>query len=212
MKGYSQKIEDYLFIENYFAYLESYQIQLFYDYLGVISYNNKDYADELKFNNEAFSYSGNDYSTAMLYFHRSIPLTTFGELSDALECAIQARDIFSKTVNIKRLTSVNFQIAVIYSMNGNYDQSEKLNLACIEAFNNLGMVKEVEDTYNNLIWGYVRSREFDKIIDLENKALDIMHHDHCICFYLSYAYYKLQNKKEASEYIRKAKVQMNNPT
>ena len=212
MKGYSQKIEDYLFIENYFAYLESYQIQLFYDYLGVISYNNKDYRDELKFSNEAFSYRGNDYSTAMLYFHRSIPLTTFGKLSDALECAIQARDIFSKTVNLKRLTSVNFQIAVIYSMNGNYDQSEKLNLACIEAFDNLGMVKEVEDTYNNLIWGYVRSREFDKIIDLENKVLDIMHHDHCICFYLSYAYYKLQNKKKASEYIRKARVQMNNPT
>lgn len=212
MKGYSQKIETYLFIEKYFEYLESYQIQLFYDYLGVISYGNKLYKESYNYYNQAFSYRGNDYSNAMVYFHRSIPLTIFGELSDALECAIQARDIFTKTVNIKRLTSVNFQIAVIYSMNGHFRQSEKLNLACIEAFNNLGMVKEVEDTYNNLIWGYVRSREFDKIIDLENKALDIMHHDHCICFYLSYAYYKLQNKKKASEYIRKAKVQMNNPT
>lgn len=212
IRGSYKKAEDYLYLEKYFDYLEYYQIQLFYDYIGAIYYFKGLHHESCSYYRKALTYRGNDYSIAMVNYHISVPLTNIGQLHEAFQHAKIARKIFANTVNIKRLTLINFQIAWIYSMLGNFDQSEKLNLACIEAFGNLGMNQNVEDTYNNLIWNYVCSGEFDKIIALEDKALQIMHEKHCICFYLSYAYYMLGDKKKAQQYILKAKNNMVEPT
>lgn len=210
--GNYKNASDYMYLEKYFDYLESYQIQLFYDYIGVIHYLNGCYLESCLFYNKALTHSGDDNSTAMVTFHKSISLTLIGELNEAFEYARKAREIFADNVNIKRLTSVNFQIARIYSMNGNYKKSEKLNLACIDAFTNLGSYNEVKDTYNNLIWNYIRANEFDKILSLEDTVLKIMNEDHCIFFYLSYTYYKMGDLDKAQNYILKAKDNLINPT
>ncbi|MBS5116259.1 MAG: helix-turn-helix transcriptional regulator [Erysipelotrichaceae bacterium] len=210
--GNYKNASDYMYLEKYFDYLESYQIQLFYDYIGVIHYLNGCYLESCLFYNKALTHSGDDNSTAMVAFHKSISLTLIGELNEAFEYARKAREIFADNVNIKRLTSVNFQIARIYSMNGNYKKSEKLNLACIDAFTNLGSYNEVKDTYNNLIWNYIRANEFDKILSLEDTVLKIMNEDHCIFFYLSYTYYKMGDLDKAQNYILKAKDNLINPT
>lgn len=205
-------INDYLIIESYLDYLESYQIQLFYDYLGVYSYLKGNLEKEIEYYNLALRYKGNSYSKAMVYFHKSMPLTTTGNLKEALECALDARNVFAKTVNLKRLVSVNFQIATIYFKNGNYQEAEKLNLSCIDAFETLGMMQEVGLAYNNLIWSYIQNEQFDKVIKYEKEALDKMQHNHCIYFYLSYAYYKCGDKCNAIQLIKKARLCLKDPT
>lgn len=206
------KENDYMFIENYFEYLESYQIQLFYDYLGFLSYQNENYLSELRYYDKAFCYSGSEYSTAMLFFHMSVPLTTVGRLKEALEYAVKARDIFAKTVNIIRLTSVNFQIARIYMRSGNFIESQKLNVACIQAYTNLNMQVDAKNAYNNLIWSYIRANNYDTIIKIRDEALKILNYDHCVYFYISFAYYRIGNKKEAKKYIKLAKEHLDYPT
>lgn len=203
---------DYKYLENYFCYLEEYQKQLYYDYMGLLLRDLSKENDSVTFYNIALQYKGNDYSKAMVNYHFSTGLCHIGKYQEALESAYVARDIFAKTMNIKRLSSVSFQIATIYSRNKQYEEAEKLFQKSLKAFYLLKMENDLRTTFNNLIWHYIRAQEYEKIILLEKDVLSVIGEDHRIYFYLSYAYYKLGNHSNAVKYIKMAKHSMGNPT
>lgn len=202
----------YAFIEGYFNYLDGYQIQLYYDYLGTYYYCQGKYAQALEFFDNSLKYIGTPFSEAMLYLHMSSTQIFYGHISEALENSEKARNIFAQTNNFKRLVSVNFNVARIYSKNSNFKESEIMNLSCIQAFNELGLMNDVAKTYNNLLWNYIRSGEYEKVLIYSYEALETGIFNHCIYFYMAFSSYKLKDIKHAKEYIRLAKESLNQPT
>lgn len=201
----SINITDYFYIEEYFDYLESYQIVLFYDYIGVYFYYNNLHTEAIMYYDKAMMYKGNQYSSAMLNYHKSISLTCIERLTEAFDCAIQVRESFCEQLNLRRLVSISFQIAVIYCHMRNYKKSEEINLKCIEMFEELQMQKSVISTYNNLFWDYICAQEYNKILSKKDEALLRSNNDVRILFYISFAYYQLNNLSLAKKYIKKAK-------
>ena len=67
-------------------------------------------------------------------------------------------------------------------------------------------------TYNNLIWGYVRSEKYEKVFEYCDEALELELNKHCIYFYMSVAAYKLNQIDKAREYIKLARETMDEPT
>lgn len=202
----------YEYIQEYFSYLEEYQKQIYFDYMGTFSRLSLKIRQALDYYEEGLQYKGIDYSKAMIYYHMSTDLSRIGEYQDALIVCCASRDIFAKTVNVKRMAAISFQIAAIYSMNRHYHEAEELFLNCIKAFEALGMKGQLKAVYNDLLWHFIRSEEYTKIIQLEKTALSVTEYDHRIYFYLSYAYHKLKNNIKAIECIKNAKQRMQNPT
>ena len=201
----SINIADYFYIEEYFEHLEDYQKVLYYDYIGLQFYVLSNYSQAIEYYDKALKYQGNDYTKAMLYFHRSSSLTFTGKLMEARDCAKRARELFAEQLNIKRLAFVLFQMAIIYDHRKEFTKSEILNTRCIKMFQELNMTKAMISAYNNLVWSYVCSSSFTKIINQKDDFLSNTNNDIRILFYISYAYYKIQNRKEAKNYIKKAK-------
>ncbi|MFR7591221.1 MAG: helix-turn-helix domain-containing protein [Longibaculum sp.] len=212
LNGKKNILKEYSFIKDYFYYLEPYQCQLFYDYLGIYNYLNKNPVSALKYYNLALTYQGNDYSKSMLYYHVSTSQLLLNNLQESLKYSYESRSLFSKTINLKRIVSINFEIARIYSRNGNYREAEKINLNCIQAYKELDMKINVAKTYNNLIWEYIRSKEYQKVFEYCDKALETEIFNHCIYFYMSFASYKLGDSSKAREYIKLARETMDEPT
>lgn len=204
--------KDCKYLEDYFEYLEEYQKQLYFDYIGVLFRRMSKESKAVELYCIGLQYKGIDNSKAMVNYHLSTALSRIGKYQEALESAYVARDIFAKTMNIKRLSSVSFQIATIYSRNKQYEEAEKLFQKSLKAFYLLKMENDLRTTFNNLIWHYIRAQEYEKIILLEKDVLSVIGEDHRIYFYLSYAYYKLGNHSNAVKYIKMAKYSMGNPT
>lgn len=209
---YTSDITEYLYLKDYFLYLESYQIQIFYDIL-LGYYSSKNLYDEaLNYGVMGLNYNGNTYSTVMLHYHIAKAYMYYGEQSKALEYSLKAKNIFCDTLNLKRLTETFQMLSMIYKNIGDYQKAEETNLRCIQAFKNLNMTREIGQIYNNLLWTYIFSKQYLKVIEYKDNALESRNHDHCIYFYLSFASYKLGNIKEAKQYIKEAKQRMNQPT
>lgn len=205
-------VKPYTYLQDYFEYLEEYQKQLYFDYIGLILRENSKEKESIYFYETALQYKGTDYSKAMVNYHLSTGLTKIGEYQEALESAYIAREIFAKTVNIRRLASLSFQIATTYSRNRQYQEAEQMFIHSNKSFQLLGMESSLKTGYNNMLWHYIRCERYEKITLLEKEALQITDFDHRIYFYLSYAYHKLGNEIKAKECIKNAKKNMQNPT
>ena len=205
-------IKEYMYLEDYFEYLESYQIQLFYDYCGAYYINQHKYKSSLDYFETALSYKGIPLSKAMVQYHLATSLTYLNEVGEAFPYITEAIGIFSERLNLKRLTLSQQLLAIIYVKLGNYEKSEDINLSCLNAFTELNMPYQVIEIYNNLLWSYVLSENYQKIILKKDEILLKMKVSHSIYFYISYAYYKLGNLDEARIYIKLAKEHLNHPT
>lgn len=212
MKSDNNNIYTYLFLEDFFDYLEPYQIQIFYDCLGLICYDNKKYSEALSYYSRAEQFNGNDLSKSMLYYHISISAKHLRELSLALQFANKAKELCFLILNLKRLLYIMSHIANIESDLKNYHKSEIINLQCINALKDLNMNENIIICYNNLLWTYILWSKYKKVIDLEKEIIDITNSDHCICFYLSFSYHKLGNDNQARKYIQLAKTNLKKPT
>ena len=202
----------YVFIKEYFDYLEDYQCQLYYDYMGGYYYMNEYYLEALNNYKIALKYGGNLYSESMLYFHIGATQIYQGANFDALKYTEKARTLFAQTVNLKRIVSANFNIARILYRNGDFKEFERISINCIQAYKELNMKMNIVYTYNNLIWGYVRSEKYEKVFEYCDEALELEFNKHCIYFYMSVAAYKLNQIDKAREYIKLARETMDEPT
>lgn len=144
----NQKVnpKDYQFIAGYFDYLEDYQKQIYYDYMGIFSKSMEKTIDALNYYSLAFQYKGIDESKAMVNYHMSMDLKRAGEIQKAIEVAIISRDIFARIVNLKRLTAVSGLLASLYSISGDYEKAELIFMNCIYAFQLIQMEGQLKSS------------------------------------------------------------------
>lgn len=193
-------ITQYQCIEEYFDYLEDYQRQIYCDNMGVLYKENYNKEKAIDYYEKALTYKGIELSKGMVNYHYSIGLSYNGEIYKAIEVAMIAKDIFAKTVNLKRLSVISFQIASIYSNCGRYQEAEDLFRYCISAVKLLNMNKQLESIYNDLFWHYLKSKQYLKILEQKDEIL-LYHPKECIYFYVAFAYHKMGNEEKSIEYI-----------
>lgn len=170
VKNKDYNCKSYFYIENYLEYLESYQIQLFYDYIAFIFYCNKQYNHAIHYFQKAKSFKGNDISQSMLYYHQSLNYRHIGKLSEALQYSIKANHLFSETLNIRRLALSKIQQANIEANKRNFESSINIMLQCIQSLLMLNMRGDISYVYNNLLWTYLLWGKYDKVIELKDEA------------------------------------------
>ncbi len=202
-------IKEYFYMTDYFEYLEPYQQQLYYDYLGIFLFQRERYIESLEYYNKADFYTGNHVSLSMLYYHKSIIYTILGKYSEARLSINVAIEQFIETVNMKRILMSKFHYANIQSNSGHFDEAIFIYKKCIPAFDNMNMSNYVKSTYNNLLWVYIQDEKYKEVIMTYFQKMDQDTHNHKIYFYLSYAYYQLNEKEKAIHYIELAKYYMN---
>lgn len=199
------KPKEYLFIEKYLYYLEDYQIQIYYYYLAVTYYMMDNFNQALEYYYISEKYKGTTLTRAMLNYHLATTLVYKGNVSKAIECACYSRDIFAKTGNIKRLVAINGLIAYAYSLSGNYKEATELFLSCIEGFQALSMKPQLMSAYNNLLYHYIRTENYQEIIDYIPSIPKEYLLDPRIDFYNALAFYKLDQMNQSKYYIKEAK-------
>ena len=155
---------------------------------------------------------GNDVSNSMLYYHISIVLQNLNILSESYDYIQKAKQLFVDTLNLRRLVLSEFQIAIIETSRNNYEKGIKIYSSCIKAFEQLNMITQIKDTYNNLLWTYIKSKQFDQILHLEDEVLNVVGENHSIYFFLSYTYYIKGDMAMAKKYIKLAKESLYQPT
>lgn len=217
-----KKIKSYhQYIRSSFSYIKYILAHMIYDTLiGEKNISKKyvfikeyfDYLEALNNYKIALKYGGNLYSESMLYFHIGATQIYEGANFDALKYTEKARTLFAQTVNLKRIVSANFNIARILYRNGDFKEFERISINCIQAYKELNMKMNIVYTYNNLIWGYVRSEKYEKVFEYCDEALELELNKHCIYFYMSVAAYKLNQIDKAREYIKLARETMDEPT
>lgn len=205
-------VSTYHYLENYFEYLENYQIQLYYMYLGIAFRKKKMHKEALEMYRLAERNVGNDVSNSMLYYHISIVLQNLNILSESYDYIQKAKQLFVDTLNLRRLVLSEFQIAIIETSRNNYEKGIKIYSSCIKAFEQLNMITQIKDTYNNLLWTYIKSKQFDQILHLEDEVLNVVGENHSIYFFLSYTYYIKGDMAMAKKYIKLAKESLYQPT
>lgn len=205
-------IKDYMYLEDYLEYLETYQMQLYYDYIGVWLYHLGQFSESNRYFEIAETYKGNIISESMLYYHTSINLRQMGNLTLSNEYNMKAIDYFSQSLNIIRLICSKIQQTNIEIERRNYEIAEKMSYQCIDALKRVNLNNRILIVYNNLLWMYIHWEKYEKIIMAEKELVQNSIQDHCIYFYLSYAYEKIGKHDEAKKYIKLAKKYLNNPT
>lgn len=203
-----QDIKQYTFLENYFEYLESYQIQLYYIYLGIYFRRKRNYQNSLDNYETAEQYKGNQLSKSMLYYHKSIAYRNLGFISQSYHYIQEAKSFFVDQVNLKRIVSSEFQIAIIEAARNHYDKAIEKYFLCIKAFQQLNMIQNMKSVYNNILWTYIRAKKYEEIIQFIPEVLKVRK-DGNIYFYISFAYYQLNQLSKAKEYIHLAKNSCN---
>ena len=211
VKNKNDNFQPYLYIEDYLEYLESYQIQIYYDYIGTSLYLLNDYKRANHYFKIANSYKGDVLSESMLYYHESMNYRHIGYLSLSYEYIKKAYHIFADSLNIKRLILSKMQIAIIENNKRNFKESVIIFNQCIKASKELN-IHIISTLYNNLLWTYLLWGKYDKVIQLKDEANQYMINDHRLYFYLSYAYEQLELHEEAKKFIKLAKTYMKNPT
>lgn len=196
---------EYLYIEKYFDYLEDYQKQIYYEIIGYCYIQKNMIQESMQYYDQALRQKGNTLTKAILYYYYSILLKKNNYLHQSLNLAMKARQIFAETINVPRLLQISIQIGDIYSRVGQYEEAEELTLRSLNAAHQYNLKQYLDNIYENILRNYMRSKQYHKIIDLENDLIDKKNLHHSFCFCLSFAYYQIQQIDKAKEYIKLAK-------
>ncbi len=197
-------IADYFFLEDYFEYLDSYHIQLYYDMIGNYYVNKEDFKKSLEYFNKALNQRGNPLTTSMLFYHVSMTYVSLGRFSDSLRYLEEAKQYFVKSLNIKRYLMVEFLIGLVNQNMNNVEYGLKKYFECLEAFKILKMKRQIHNTYNSILWTYMKDGQYENVLKIKDEALNEISDDAYFYFMIAYTYYKMNDIENAKNYIQQA--------
>ncbi len=203
-------IKDYFFLEDYFEYLDSYHIQFYYDMVGIYHRQRELHTESVDYYLKAKTFVGNFLSSGMVCYHLSIAYRNLGKLSDALRYMEEAKVYFVKTLNLRRLVMAEFEIGLINQNMNNVEYGIQKYFDCLDAFKMLDMKPEVHNTYNSILWTYMKDGQYDNVLKIKDEALEAVNDDPYFYFMIAYTYYKMNDLKNAKQYSVHAKSLLHN--
>lgn len=198
-------IKEYLFLEDYLEYLESYQIQHYYDMIGHYYRLKEQHNTSVCYYLKSLEHKGKKMTYGMVCYHLGIAYRNLGNLSEALRYMEVSKSIFADTLNVKRLIMATFAIAYINENMNNIEYALEKYFDCLSAFKSMNMKTEVLNTYRNILWTYMKSEQYEHVLKLKDEVLNMSDENPLIYFIISYTYYKTNNNDQALIYIKKAK-------
>ena len=203
-------ITEYFFLEDYLEYLEPYQVQLYYDAIGMYYRLEELHQTSILYFKRALEYIGNSLSVSMVSYHLSIAYRNVGKLSDAVRYMEEAKVYFVKTLNLRRLVMAEFEIGLINQNMNNVEYGIQKYFDCLDAFKMLDMKPEVHNTYNSILWTYMKDGQYDNVLKIKDEALNAVNDDPYFYFMIAYTYYKMNDLKNAKQYSVHAKSLLHN--
>lgn len=186
--------------------LDDGMLQIMYDSIGYYQFTMNNYNEALIALKKAIEKSIFETTTAMALYHITMIYVNQGNLYLALNNIKKAKRLFDKELNFHRSIMCSVELAAVHTRLRNYKMSKKINLQCIEAGEWIAYPREKQlITYNNLLWTYLLSEQYDKIISYEKKIQDLAYNDSTIDSYFAYAYWRKGKEKEAKKYLKVVK-------
>lgn len=198
------------YLNLYKEYLSSELKQIYYDTLGVYLKNTMCWDEALLAFDQGLQLAVSEETMAMIYYHKTMILTSRNHLTDSLISIKRAKELFDKFLNIKRSIICSLELGKVHSRLGHYEYAERIYLQCLEAVK-LVPVGEIMVLYNNLAWNCLISNQYEKVLKYAKQGSCISTvFAGSIYFYQAYSYWKLGNMNRAKDYIKKAKVYKGN--
>ena len=183
------------------------------DTLGCCCLESNDTKQALALFEQALSRSKCEEDDAISLYHIGFQKSFRGQLSEALELFTRAKSIFDRHVLYVRGLMCQIEIGIVYMQLGLYDKSEQVYLECIRCSKRHdNLLSKLICSYNNLMWLYVSSRQYEKVLALESTVLKVDKMNPNYLSYIGISYYHLDDKDNAKRYLEKSKVELTHAT
>jgi tetratricopeptide (TPR) repeat protein len=183
------------------------------DTLGCCCLENNNTKEALALFEQALSCSKREEDDAISLYHIGFQKSFRGYLSEALELFTRAKSIFDRHILYIRGLMCQIEIGIVYMQLGLYDKAEQVYLECIRCSKHHDiLLSKLICTYNNLMWLYVSSKQYEKVLALESTVLKIDKMNPNYLSYIGISYYHLDEKEIAKKYLEKSKVESTHAT
>lgn len=183
--------------------------QILYDTIGVYYKDYGDYEKALTYFELGKQLNVSESVLAMIYYHESMILNFYGELSKSKNCVEMSLQMFTKELNLKRNIMVTLSMAIIQSRLRYYEKASETYHKILEAMKTINMGNEVQ-VYNNLIWNDVLCEKYEEVISNSEIALSLNPAHTSIHSYLTYTYWRLGQTQKAKESLKQAQKYIKN--
>lgn len=203
------KKKDYFnLLKDNIMFIPKHYRSLVCDTLGCCCLENNSTDEALILFEQGLAYSICEEDTAICLYHIGMQKNFHGDLSEALDLFTRAKSIFDYHIFYIRGLMCQIEIGMVYMHLGLYVRAEKIYLECIRCCKHHEMlIPKLLCTYNNLLWLYISSKQYEKVLALESTVLKIDKKNPNFLSYIGIAYYYLDDKDKAIKYLEKSKCE-----
>lgn len=206
-KEYNYNIIINILLDN-IEILKSTYKRICFDTIGVYLKNQNRLEEAKSYFDRGLNECGTPQTAAMIFYHKSMVENQLGDLTSSMLSITEAKRIFDQNLNIKRSVMSHIALGIVNVRQGNYEKGIEIYMQCLAAIK-LVPIKNTIAIYNNLIWSYILSENFEEALIWGIKAINIFSEFSSLYFYVAYANWKLDKIKESIYYITQATSQNN---
>lgn len=201
------------FIETEFiatGYLDSHELQIYYDAKGCIRLNSENFDDAILYYNKALSFGIHKYSYSITCYHLGKTLCLINNLFDAMYYDNIALEYFTKEYNIVRQLFTQVHMANIYGKSKQFIKAENIYKEILLRREN----NSTDDIFcttikTNLSWLYISQKRYNDAIKIINEKTkdELIPIDY---FHLALCYYEIKDFIAMENTIDSAKHNISN--
>lgn len=180
------------------------EMQIYYDCLGCIQMDNKDYKNAIRYLHKALDMGVFKYSYSMVCYHLGKALDFDNNFVDAKYYDSIALRLFMEEININRQLFTQVHIATIYGKTRKYDISENMYKEIIQKCTDINNEYFINIIRTNLSWLLIKQKKYSEALTLtlSKKESDILGSDY---FHLVICYYYLNDYKKAIHLVNECR-------
>lgn len=178
---------------------------LVYDTMGCACYGEQKWEESMLYYKHGLELACCDEDKAICLYHIGVQKSFNGEYYNGLELLKQSKRLMDDNLLYTRSLMCQMGIGLAYMHMGLYDEAEMLYLKCIRyTKNKVDLYDKLCSSCNNLLWMYISSKQYDKVIACEEEimAIDSNNIDFLSC--IGIAYYYQGNEGQAKYYLEKS--------
>lgn len=134
-----------------------------------------------------------------------------GNYAEATVSLLDAKRRYGELLALVPLIQVNLSLGTVYFLTNSYSKAEE---AYTEAYRSILLLKNsshlLTKCFNSLCWFYFNTNQYNKVNELLNDKLDILHESTNTYFVLSWASYKVGNSEDAVKYSLEGQKKFSN--
>ena len=191
-----------LMLFEYEEYLEDYQKQLLYDYIGQYYLNKYKYHKAILYFTRGIKIINNNHIAAYIMYHKAIACKYTNNVQEALVLINKSRNYFNEKLLYKKSLHCSIETANIYTRLEEYNRAEELLNMIENGIADYQLEYLLPDVYKYKAWNYACSKQYEKLKETCLKIIESDRNNQEIYFFLAWAFYHLNDSKQAIYYLK----------